>query len=110
MISNILQMLQIRSAYFIPARLSCLFDIILCSLTMYIHRVNGSLKSLQVIIESGRADVCALTADRQTPLILAVAKASSKSIHTKMCTGYSHQSGKKLTLFCCIALIVILSN
>lgn len=35
---------------------------------------NGSLKSLQVIMESGQADLDALTAERQTPLILAAAK------------------------------------
>lgn len=36
--------------------------------------MNGSLKSLQVILESGHADLDVLTAERQTPLILAAAK------------------------------------
>ena len=38
------------------------------------YRVNGSLKSLEVILESGHADVDCLTADRETPLLLAAAK------------------------------------
>lgn len=35
---------------------------------------NGSLKSLQVILESGHADLDTLTSERQTPLMLAAAK------------------------------------
>lgn len=35
---------------------------------------NGSLKSLQVLLECGHADLDTLTLDRQTPLILAAAK------------------------------------
>jgi len=41
---------------------------------------NGSLKSLQVLLGSGHmVDLEVLTADRQTPLILAAAKVSAET-------------------------------